>query len=355
MKVTVVATPRSPASLSTMEELRGCGVQVRTVNYRRMAFGHNAKLREVLVEEIASADVVHIHALWEEVQYQATRIARHFKRPYIVRPCGLLDPWSMAQNRLKKRLYLELRLRRNLNAAAAIHYTTALEEKRTRALGIQAPTIIEPNGIDFDDLDHLPPPGSFRQRWKIPEAAPLVLFLGRLHPKKGLDLLIPAFADGAPPDAVLVIVGTGDSSYEKQLRRVAKSFGLENRAKFVEFLHGRDRLAAFADSTVFVLPSYSENFANTVIESLVAGTPVIVSDQVGLHAEIASSKVGGVVPTTVEALTREIRSWLVDASRREVAVVNARNFLEPYDLKKIAARWLHRYRQLAQHVDGVAA
>jgi glycosyltransferase involved in cell wall biosynthesis len=261
----------------------------------------------------------------------------------------------MAQNRLKKRLYLELRLRRNLNAAAAIHYTTTLEEERTRALGIQAPTIIEPNGMDFDEFGPLPPPGSFRQRWKIPETAPLVLFLGRLHPKKGLDLLVPAFADGAPPDAVLVIVGTGDSSYEKQLHRVVKSFGLENRVRFVGFLHGRDRLAAFADSTVFVLPSYSENFGNTVIESLVAGTPVIVSDQVGLHAEIASSKVGGVVPTSVEALTWEIRSWLEDTSRRELAVANTRKFLEPYDLEKIAVRWLHRYRQLVQHVNGAAA
>jgi glycosyltransferase involved in cell wall biosynthesis len=293
--------------------------------------------------------------LWEEVQYQAACISRLQRKPYIVRPCGLLDPWSMAQHRVKKRLYLELRLRRQLNAASAIHFTTSLEKERTRPLRIQAPTIVEPNGIDFDEFKDLPPLGSFRKRFDISESVPLVLFLGRLHPKKGLKVLIRAFVDAAPRDAVLAIVGTGDTSYEQELSRYAAACGLENRAKFVGFLHGRDRTAAYVDSTVFVLPSFSENFANTVIESLAAGTPVIISDQVNLHNEIASAKVGGVVPINPGALSAELRSWLEDAPRRELAIANARHFLQSYDLEVIAARWLQRYRSLSQHVDGAAA
>ena len=350
VEVVVVATPRPSECLSAVEELGENGVQVRLGDHRRRAFARNQKSRNILMEEIARANVVHIHALWEEVQYQAARISRLHRRPYIMRPCGLLDPWSMNQHRLKKRLYLELRLRRHLNAAAAIHFSTSLEETRTRPLRIRAPAIVEPNGIDLDEFENLPAVGSFRRRLEIPEVVPLVLFLGRLHPKKGLDLLIPAFADAAPSDAVLAIVGTGDANYERKLHRHAASCGLENRVKFVGFLHGRDRIAAFADSTVFVLPSYSENFANTVIESLAAGTPVIISDQVNLHVEIASAKVGGVVPTNQDALSREIRIWLLDSLKRERAIANARDFLGPYDLKKIAASWLNRYRELGQHV-----
>ena len=184
---------------------------------------------------------------------------------------------------------------------------------------------------------------------------PLVLFLGRLHPKKGLELLIQSFADAAPPEAVLAIVGVGDTNFEQKLRRNAAACGLEDRVKFVGFLQGRDRIAAYVDSTVFVLPSYSENFANTVIESLAAGTPVIVSDQVNLHNEIASAKVGSVVPTNQGALSAEIRSWLKGDRRRELAVANARNFLKAYDLEVIATRWMERYRLLSRHFDEIAA
>jgi len=355
VRVSVLATPRSSECSSTVEELREKGVRVRLGDHRRMTFGRSSKLRKVLMEEVARANVVHIHALWEEAQYQAASISRLQQKPFIVRPCGLLDPWSMSQHRVKKRLYLELRLRRHLSAAAAIHFTTSLEEERARSLRIQAPTIVEPNGIDLDEFKKLPLSGGFRKRLAIPEGVPLVLFLGRLHPKKGLDLLIRAFADGAPSNAVLAIVGTGDSSYEKALRQNAASHGLGDRAKFVGFLHGRDRVAAYADSTVFVLPSYSENFANSVMESLAGGTPVIISDQVNLHAEIASAQVGGVVPMTPDALSSEIRRWLGDPARRQLAIANARSFLEPYDLKKIAASWLQRYRELCQRIDGAAA
>ena len=355
VEITVVATPRSSGCTPVVEELRENGVRVRLSKHCVRGLTRNHSLRQILADEIAHANVVHIHALWEEVQYQAACISRSHHRPFIVRPCGLLDPWSMAQNRLKKRLYLELRLRRHLNAAAAIHFTTSLEAARTRSLRLQAPTIVEANGIDLEEFSDLPVPGAFRQRIGVSEEIPLVLFLGRLHPKKGLDLLIPAFAKAASSHAVLAIVGAGDAGYEKVLRQQAASVGLEQRVKFVGFLHGRDRIAAFADSTIFVLPSYSENFGNTVMESLAAGTPVIVSDQVNLHPEIISAEVGGVARTTVAELSREISVWLNDSARREHATANSSAFLVPYSLNKIASSWLQRYRELSQRTDGAAA
>jgi glycosyltransferase involved in cell wall biosynthesis len=236
-----------------------------------------------------------------------------------------------------------------------MHFSTTLEEERARALRILAPAIIEPNGIDLDDFRNLPTPGSFRRRSNIDEDVPMVLFLGRIHPKKGLDLLIPAFAEGAPSNAVLAIVGSGDVHYEAELRRLVSALGIERRVRFAGFLRGRDRVAAYADSNVYVLPSYSENFANTVLESLAAGTPVIVSDQVGLHAEVGSSVVGGVVPATVGALTEEIRRWLTDSQRRDLARARASNFLKQYDVNRVANRWLRRYRKFSFPANGEAA
>lgn len=352
--VTVVATPCASGQLTAVEALQECGVRVRLGRDPRRRFARDPDLRSLLDEEIARAEVVHIHALWEEVQFQAARISSLLGKPFIVRPCGLLDPWSMSRNRIKKRLYLEFRLRRYLDAATAIHYSTAFEADRTRPLRIKAPAIVEPNGFEFDDYRPAAAAGAFRARWNISNDGPIVLFLGRLHPKKGLDLLIPAFADGAPADGTLVVAGSGDKVYETALRRSVAEYGLTNRVRFTGFLDGKERIAALMEATVFVLPSYSENFANAVVESVAAGTPVIVSDQVGIHAEVASSNVGGVVPVAAEALAAEIQSWLKDASRRERAIANADEFLRAYDLNLIAARWLERYRDIGQSTDDAA-
>jgi len=352
IEVTVVATPRSSGCMPVVEELRAKGVRVQLIGRRGWRFGGVQKLRDILTQEITRANVVHIHALWEEVQYQAIRIARLYRRSFIVRPCGLLEPWSMSQNRLKKRLYFELRLRGHLNAAAAIHFATPLEKAGARSLRLQAPAVVEANGIDFEEFVELPTPGDFRRRLGVSDETPIALFLGRLHPKKGLELLITAFADVALPNAVLAIVGTGDTSYEQELRRVAAACDLGDRVKFVGFLQGRDRVAAYADATVFVLPSYSENFGNVVIESLAAGTPVIVSDRVNVHPKISSAKVGGVVSPTVKELSAELNIWLSDAAKRELAIANARAFLVPYSVNKIADNWLQRYRELNQDTHG---
>jgi len=354
-EVTVVATPRSSGSTATVEGLRDKGVRVRLGEDRRRIFGQDTGLRSLLTEEILRADVVHIHALWEEVQYQAVRISESLGKPFVVRPCGLLDPWGMARHRIKKRLYLELRLRRYLDAASGIHYSTEFEEERSRSLRLAAPPIVEANGFDIDDCRNMSPGGTFRARWNISQDAPVVLFLGRLHPKKGLDLLIPAFADVSPPDGILVIAGSGEAGYERSLRQRVASLGLTSRVQFTGFLDDQARRAAMADATLFVLPSYSENFANTIVESIAVGTPVVVSDKVGVHTEVASSRVGGVVPTTAEALSAEIECWLTDASKRKLAIANADEFLRLYDLKLVAARWLNRYQTLGQVADGVAA
>jgi len=355
VEVTLVATPKSSGPIAAVEELRDSGVRVRLGENRRRILAQKTGLDSLLQEEISRADVVHIHALWEEVQYRAARISESQGKPFIVRPCGLLDPWSMARHRVKKHLYLKFRLRRYLDAASGIHYSTAFEEERCRVLRLKPPPIVEGNGFDFDDHRNLRLDGSFRDRWDIPRNAPVVLFLGRLHAKKGLDLLIPAFAEGAPSDGILVIAGSGEVGYERTLRQRVASLGLVSRVRFTGFLDKQARTAAMGEATVFALPSYSENFANSVVESIAAGTPVVISDQVGLHVNVASSGVGGVVPTNVEALSAEIGCWLRDASKRELAITNADRFLQLYDVKGVAARWLERYRALGQFIDGAAA
>src|SRR5205823_9103283 len=152
----------------------------------------------------------HIHALWEEIQHQAATTARGRCVPYIFTPHGMLDPWSLAQGRWKKRLYLAWRLRRDLDSAAAIHFTSERERELSSRLSLKPMTLVEPLGIDLAEFEDLPPRGEFRSAHSELAGKTVALFLGRLHQKKGLDVLIEAFAQHRVANAALVIAGPDD-------------------------------------------------------------------------------------------------------------------------------------------------
>jgi glycosyltransferase involved in cell wall biosynthesis len=258
----------------------------------------------------------------------------------------MLDPWSLRQGRLKKALYLMWRMRRHLNAASAIHFTAEAERVGTTRLRLRAPAIVEPNGIDVSEYANLPPRGTFRQRWNIPARQTALLFLGRLHPKKGLDLLLPAFAM-LKGDSLLVLAGPGDDDYTRRLKAEADRLGVADRVVFTGMLLGEDKLSAFADADLFVLPSYQENFGIAVAEAMAAGLPVVVSDRVNIHAEIAGAGAGGVVPTDTAALAVELERWLSDPGRRRQAGASGRAYANSrFDWSVIAGRWEEHYEQL---------
>lgn len=298
---------------------------------------------------VAAADVVHIHTLWEEIQHRAAAAARRHRKPYIIRPCGMLDPWSLRQSWLVKKLYMLWRLQGDLNAAAALHFTTTTECDLTRPLHLRAPTIVEPNGVSLDEFQNLPEPGGFRRRHPEIGDRPLIVFLSRLHHKKGLDLLIPAFARCGVADAVLALVGPAVEGYLPQVQAMAREHGVRDRVVFTGMLNGMDRVEALVDADLYCLPSYQENFGIAVVEALAAGTPVVISDQVNIHHEVAAAGVGGVTPTRVEPLAEQLRQWLTDKPRRDAAAARCRSFVwDHYDWNAIAQRW-------AGHYDGICS
>ena len=213
----------------------------------------------------------------------------------------MLDPWSLKQSWLRKRLYLAVRLRRDLNSADVLHYTTDLERDLAARLKLSPQAIVEPNGLDLSEFQSLPPRGTFRSRHGLPADRPLVLFLSRIHPKKGLELLLPAFARAAG-DAHLVIAGPDDNGHGAIVKRLAADLKLSDRVLFTGMLRGADRVAAFADADLFVLPSHQENFGIAVAEAWAAGCPTIISDQVNLHPEVTRQRLGAVIATSIDPL-----------------------------------------------------
>jgi glycosyltransferase involved in cell wall biosynthesis len=305
------------------------------------------QLAQTVQEAVAQADVCHIHALWENIQHFGARAAERRGVPYIVRPCGMLDPWSLRQSKWKKQLYMAWRLRRNLQRAAALHFTAAAERDLTKPLKLSTPAIVEPNGVDLKEFEQLPPRGTFRSAYPAIGQRPMILFLGRVHPKKGVDLLVKAFSKTTTSDAMLVIAGPDWDGHTAQIRQLVQSLGLTDRVIFTGMLHGRHRIEAMVDADLFCLASHSENFGIAVVEALAAGTPVIISDQVNIYQEIAAAGVGTAVPLDVSAFTSSLDRWLADRSLRQEAASRCRDFVwQNYDWNQIARRWIEHYVRL---------
>jgi glycosyltransferase involved in cell wall biosynthesis len=262
--------------------------------------------RARLSKLMADVDVLHLHAIWDPIILAAAAEARRRRLPYVVVLNGVLDPWSLAQHRWKKRLALLLSYRAMLNGAAALHVANPIERDLIGGLGLTSPTRIIPNGIFLGEFDHLPPRGTFRALHPQLHDRPYVLFMSRLHPKKGLDLLAEAFARIADvvPELMLVVVGPDDGAlapFQRQIRRLR----IDARVLINGPLYGPDKLAALVDASCYCLPSRQEGFSLAITEALACGTAVVVSDA-SHFPEIAAVGAGLVVPLDVGEIANAI-------------------------------------------------
>lgn len=349
LSVSVITTALGQEADQSAERLRQHGVAVHIVGPCKGRLVRHPMLEQTVAHLVSTSDVVHIHALWEEIQHLAAVCCRRMGKPYIIRPCGMLDPWSLGQSRWVKRLYMAFRLRNDLNRARAIHFTAQAEYELTKALRLQSPPIVEPNGVSLVEFESLPLRGAFRSKYKQLENKRILLFLSRLHPKKGLELLLPAFAGLNMPEVTLVIAGPDAHGYQAKLEQLVESLGIKDQVLFTGMLEGRARIEAFVDAEFFVLPSYQENFGISVVEALASGCPVVISDQVNIHDQITTAGVGGVVQNHIEDISKAIEFWLKHDKLRNCAAEKTRAFVwQHYDWGQIAARWLAHYKKMLQ-------
>ncbi len=349
LDVSVVATwTGEQPPRDTEQRLREAGAAVHFIGPARGPLLRHPDLAKTLDELISRADVVHVHGVWEEIQHRAATLARRRGVPYVVSPHGMLDPWSLSQKWLKKQVYLRLRLRRTLRRAAAVHFTDEVERDLAAPQTGGAPALVQPIGIDLSEFADVPPRGTFRSKYPVIGQRPMVLFMGRLHPKKAPDLLIDAFARAGANDTVLVLAGPDSDGYRAQLEAEVAARRISDRTVFTGMLRGADRVAALAEADVFALFSHQENFGLAVVEALACGTPVLISDQVNIHRKITAAGVGAVAPVRVPEMTSLLREWLTTESLRRGAATRARAFVrDNYDAVQVARRWAEHYAALA--------
>ncbi len=263
------------------------------------------ELGRALAQTIPNCDIVIIHALYHYHLWAAARLCRRFKVPYIIRPLGTLDPYIYRRSRWKKRLFEWLHQNRDLRLAAALHYTTEDEQRLAKPVSQGAPGMVVPLGIRPEEIGNAAHTASKLNRTTT------LLHLGRLHEKKGIELLLQAIAKILPehPELTCIIAG-GPADYAQKLRALCAELGIAKRVTFPGFLSGKAKQQILSDADLFILPSYSENFGIAVIEAMAAGLPVLLSDQVNLHADVSDADAGWVVPASVEGITQGLHTAL---------------------------------------------
>lgn len=227
-------------------------------------------LKHALTDEVIAGDLVHSHGLWQMPGIYASRAAKYAKRPFIVAPRGMLAKAALGFSRTRKAVFSRILQDAALANVACFHATSKQEYEEIRAVGIRAAVAIVPNGIDLPPVAPAEPIAADGLR--------TVLALGRIHPKKGFDTLIRAWAglERRHPEWRVRIVGPSERGLADELRALARSLGLQ-RLTIEGPLYGAEKVAAYRQAQLFALPSMNENFGMTVAESLAVGTPVIAT------------------------------------------------------------------------------
>lgn len=298
---------------------------------------------------IQHADALHIHELWDPRNLGVTALARRLGVPYLITLHGVLDDWSMRQKRLKKQLYMSFAGRRLLDAAARVHCAAEGELTQARRRLGRSPTIVLPLLVDLAPYVELPGPDLARRTFELPCGdGPLVLFLSRLHHKKGLELLLQAAAALRRQGVAvrLLVAGTGTPRYEESLRRLAAQCGLDGHVHFLGLVAGASKYSLYQLADVLVLPTSQENFGLVLIEALACGTPVVTTKGVDIWPALQSAGAAIVEPTS-EAIAVAIRSLMTDPTRlAELRREGRRWVLREFDLERLAGA----YEQLFEDI-----
>jgi glycosyltransferase involved in cell wall biosynthesis len=273
--------------------------------YRSPAMGR------ALAERVSVFDLVHLHSVFLWPTAAAAQAASKAAVPYLLAPRGMLVPDLLRRRgRWRKTLWIRLVESRTLAGAAGLHVTSDLEAEEAARLHLPLPrAFVIPNGVEAEPyLKDAPLSGPVREALAH---TPFLLFLGRLSWKKGLDRLIPSLAH--VPDTTLVLAGNDDERYRPKLEDLARSAGVADRVLFTGPVDGADKAALLHRAAALVLPSYSENFGNSVLESMAAGRPVVVTPEVGLAPVISAAGAGLVVEGA--HLGPALRDLLADPTR----------------------------------------
>ncbi len=311
--------------------------------------GFSPELRSLMTQRLRPGGIVHSHGLWMYPGIIARKVAGKFGCPLVISPHGMLEPWALQNAGRKKRLAAWFFENRNLRSSACLHALCGTEAANFRRYGLQNPIAVIPNGINLVDFSHLPSYEALEAEHPLLQGKKRMLFLSRIHPKKGLPHLLRAWQRLAPEfnDWKLLIAGNDQLGHEQEMRSLAIELGLESVVIFLGPLYGEAKKEAMAGSDAFVLPSFSEGFSMAILEAAAAGLPVLMTPQCNFP-ELAAA--GGAIEVQPEAAScekglRQILS-LSDARRKSMGMCGRELIQKAYTWPAIAAEMAAVYAWL---------
>jgi glycosyltransferase involved in cell wall biosynthesis len=342
-----------PLDVPLNEPIQQNGYQIiyfRCYPWRRYKFSFS--LLQWLNENARQFDLAHLHALFSPVTTLAATIARYHHLPYIIRPCGMLDPADLQKKKRLKQIYATLLERPNLAGAAAIHFTSKEEAKISERFGLGSTgkmpvprDLVIPLGVTA---------GLFRKRLGESQV-PIILFMSRIAPKKGLDLLIPALESilGSGIEFHFILAGSNpqDADYETQIKGKINNSSLAKYTTITGFVSGDLKLELLTKADLFVLPSYYENFGIAVAEAMAVGVPVVISDRIHIAEDIQQAEAGWVGPLEVGAIANSIKSALLNPQERQRRGLNGKEYAKKhYNWEAIAQQTIDAYQQILSSI-----
>ena len=303
------------------------------------AMRRSSSLARSLRNEAHRADVVHDHGLWLLPNVYAGREAQRARRPLIIAPRGMLSPTALSFSRMKKRIFWQLLQKSAVVRAACFHATSEQECQEIRAFGLRQPVAIVPNGIDIESV----------ATRTAASATRTVLSLGRMHPKKGLDTLLCAWAkmERTHRDWRLRIVGPSENGYDAKLKAQAAELNL-SRVSIEGPVYGTEKSRAYADADLFVLSTLNDNFALTVAEALAAGLPVIATKGAPWKG-LVDEGCGWWIDHGVESLAAALSDVFATPRDRQIAMgEKGRSWMQrDFSWERVASDMMRVYHWLA--------
>lgn len=333
----------APAEIATIHHAGGTAIKLSLTPVHTFPVGFPAMLRRspdlsrFLETAAPRFDLLHVHGVWEWPGFRARQVALRHGLPLVISPRGSLEPWPLRQRPLLKRLALWTWEGRNLKSCRLLHATAETEAAQFRKLGLTADCCVVPNALDLPI--ELPP------RSSTPPYT--LLFFSRFHPKKGVDLLIQAWARLHPrfPEWNLELVGPDQDDYQSQMAAFARSLNVpSHRIRFGGPVYGEEKAKLLARSSLFVLPTHSENFGNVVPEALAHGLPVITTVCAPWEG-LVRHRCGWWISRDLQALERSLEEafLLPDAERAAMGERGRAWVTQEFSPSSVATRMLEAY------------
>ncbi|MBD1862612.1 MULTISPECIES: glycosyltransferase [Trichocoleus] len=301
----------------------------------------SSSLVKWMLKNVEDYDIVHTNTLFSPLVSIIHCICKLYRIPYVMTAHGMLEPWALSYKVWKKKVYYSVVEKPALQSASTIQFSCGTEADNAKSLGLNTPTVIIYNGVHPEDFKALPETEPLFEKFPSLQNKTIVLFLGRIDPKKGLDLLAPAFAKVHRhfPQAHLIVAGPDNTGFSSTAQSYFLQAGCINAVTFTGLLTGSLKYAALAAASIYVAPSYSEGFSMSVLEGMASGLPCVITTGCNFP-EAAKADAACIVDTNVDSISDALAKYLGNLEQAKELGDRARQFIFQNYTWDVAARKL---------------